>query len=104
MRHGHHRRIAKRPHLLPLHQKSRIRTCSQKQFIREEELERQLSTLLAPFSLPADWADEMLETAEKERENADQSSAALVHEAQLEMADVKTSLNRLVSIYVSQRH
>ena len=40
--------------------------------------------------------------AEKEKENADQSSAALVHEAQLEIANVKTSLNRLVSIYVNQ--
>jgi hypothetical protein len=38
----------------------------------------------------------------EERLDAGQSSAALVQEAQLEMARVKISLNRLVSIYVSQ--
>jgi hypothetical protein len=82
--------------------KSKAHICLQKQYVLEEELDRQLSSLLAPFSLRNDWADEMLEMAEKEKENADQSSAALVQEAQLDMANVKTSLNRLVSIYVSQ--
>jgi hypothetical protein len=81
--------------------KSRTQTCSQKQYVREEELDRQLSTLLAPYSLRSEWADEMLKMAEQEKEGADHSSAALVQEAQLEMANVKTSLNRLVSIYVS---
>jgi site-specific DNA recombinase len=82
--------------------KSKTRKCSQRHFTREEELDRQLSTLLAPFSLRNDWADEMLGMAENERESADQASAAFVQEAQLEMANVKTRLNRLVSIYVSQ--
>jgi site-specific DNA recombinase len=82
--------------------KSKTHICLQKQYVREEELDRQLSTLLAPFSLRGDWVDEMLEMAEKEKENADQSSAALVQQAQIDMANVKTGLNRLVSIYVSQ--
>ncbi|MDE3068233.1 MAG: zinc ribbon domain-containing protein [Verrucomicrobiota bacterium] len=82
--------------------KSKRRKCSQRQFIREEELDRQLSALIAPFSLRSDWADEMLEMAEQEKENADQSSAALVEDAQMGLANIKASLNRLVSIYVSQ--
>ncbi len=82
--------------------KSKTQKCSQKQYVREEELDRQFSTLLAPYSLRSEWADEMLKMAEKEKENADHSSAALVQEAQLEMANVKTSLNRLVSIYVRE--
>jgi site-specific DNA recombinase len=82
--------------------KSKVKTCSQKHFIREEELDRQLSALLAPFSLRTDWADEMLDMAEKEKEDTSQSSAALVHEAQTEILGITASVNRLVSIYVSQ--
>ena len=40
--------------------------------------------------------------AEQEKENAGRSAAALVEEAQLELAKIKSSLNRLVAIYVSQ--
>lgn len=82
--------------------KSKRQKCSQVRFIRQEELDRQLSVLIAPFALRSDWADEMLEMAGQEKENADQSAAALVEEAQMESAKVKTSLNRLVAIYVSQ--
>lgn len=62
----------------------------------------QVSALLAPFTLPTNVADKLAEMAEQEKEKAGESSAALVQEAQLEMANVKTSLNRLVAIYVSQ--
>jgi site-specific DNA recombinase len=82
--------------------KSKTRRCSQRQYVREEELDRQLSALLEPFSMPADTADKMLEMAEQEKEDADQSSATFVQEAQVELRSVKASLDRLLSIYVSQ--
>jgi hypothetical protein len=71
-------------------------------FVREEELDRQLSALLSPFSLRADWADEMLKMAQRENENAAESSARIVREAQVEIAGVNESINRLVSIYVTK--
>ena len=82
--------------------KSKKRKCLQRQFVRQEDLERQLSALIAPFALRPEWTDEMLEMAEQEKTDADQSSAALVEEAQMELANIKASLNRLVSIYVNQ--
>jgi site-specific DNA recombinase len=82
--------------------KSKTQKCSQKQYVREEDIDRQLSALLEPFSLPAEAADKMIGMAEQEKENAGQTSAALVQEAQIEMKSVQASLNRLVSIYVSQ--
>jgi site-specific DNA recombinase len=82
--------------------KSKRQKCSQRQFVRQEDLERQLSALIAPFALRPEWADKMLEMAGQEKADADQSSATLVEEAQMELANIKANLNRLVSIYVSQ--
>jgi site-specific DNA recombinase len=81
--------------------KSKARKCSQK-FIREEDLERQLSLMLQGLNLRGDWADEMLYMAEKEHDDLARSSRALVHDKEVELATIKESLNRLVTIYVSQ--
>jgi site-specific DNA recombinase len=81
--------------------KSKTRKCSQK-FIRAEELERQLSLMLRGYALPADWGVEMLHMAENEQEDLTRVSRAAEHEKHLEIASVNESLNRLLSIYVSQ--
>ena len=39
--------------------KNRVKRCRQP-FIREEDLDAQISALLKPFALRADWADELL--------------------------------------------
>ncbi len=80
--------------------KSKVRKCSQK-FIREEELERQLSLMLREFALPADWAAQMLQMADKEQEDLSRTSRAISYEKQMAIAAVTESLNRLLSIYVS---
>jgi site-specific DNA recombinase len=81
--------------------KSKTRKCSQK-FIREEELERQLSLMLREYALNSDAAAQLLEMAEREYEDLSRSSRIFVHEKDAELAAIKESLNRLTSLYVSQ--
>ena len=58
--------------------KNKLKWCKQP-YIREEELDRQISNLLKPYSLRADWADEML-TRVKEEKTRDSQSARLMAE------------------------
>jgi len=81
--------------------KSKVKKCGQK-FIREEELERQLSLMLRGHALPEDWGTQMLAMAEKEEEDRARTSRTLAHEKKLQLATVIESLNRLLSIYISQ--
>ena len=50
--------------------------------IRQEELDKQISSLLQKFSLRADWAEKLLEMAEKDKEKSAQSVSAFVLESQ----------------------
>ncbi len=81
--------------------KSKTQKCSQK-CTREEDVERQLSSMLGEYALKPEWAAQMLEMAEKEGEDLSQSSRAFEQEKQLELLSIRESLNRLTSIYVSQ--
>src|SRR5262249_13662845 len=54
----------------------RFRLCSQP-YMREEALENEISALIKPFALRADWADEMLERVKKEKQQSAQSAAQL---------------------------
>ena len=81
--------------------KSKAVKCSQK-FIREEELERQLSLMLGEFALRDDWAAELLATADNEQQEMSRSSRVVGHEKQSELMSIKESMNRLLTIYVSQ--
>ena len=47
-------------------------------FIREEALDAQISALLNPYELRADWADEMLTLVKEEQKQAAQSATQLV--------------------------
>jgi len=51
-------------------------------FIREEELDRQLSKELQKFSLPEDWARQLNQMADKDEQTLAQSSAILTQETQ----------------------
>ncbi len=81
--------------------KSKTHRCTQK-FIREEELEHQLSLMLREYGITPDTAAQLLDMAERDREDLSRSSQAFGHEKQVELATVKESLNRLTSLYVAQ--
>src|SRR3989339_2261098 len=70
--------------------------------IRQEELNRQLSSLLQKFSLRPDWAAELNAMLEKEKTESAQSSTAFVQEAGERIRAIQTKLQRLLDGYLEQ--
>ena len=75
--------------------------CSQP-YIREEELDRQLSAKMQKVSLPADWAEKLLEMAEQDKEKSAQSASAFVKESQEKIRAIQNKLQRLLDGYLEQ--
>ncbi|RJQ37170.1 hypothetical protein C4552_01555 [Candidatus Parcubacteria bacterium] len=70
--------------------------------IRQEELDRQLSSLIQKFSLRPDWAEEMRGMLEKEKSESAQSATAFVQEAETKIRAIQTKLQRLLDGYLEQ--
>src|SRR3989338_7357714 len=70
--------------------------------IREEELNRQLSSLIKSVSLPPDWAEELLKMAEKDFKNSAQSNSVFVKEKQNKISSLSQKLERLLNGYLEQ--
>ena len=81
--------------------KSKVVKCSQP-FVREEELERQLSALLAQFTLRQDWAEGMLAMLENDRKDISGASRAFVAEKQAEIGQIAVKQQRLLEAYLEQ--
>ena len=81
--------------------KSKTASCRQP-FIREEALETELSGVLAPFVLRADWADQMLSMLETERRQLSATSQKLVAEKLAEIGEIAGKQQRLLSAYLEQ--
>ena len=70
--------------------------------IRQEELNRQLSSLIQKVSLRQDWAEQLREMLEKEKSESAQSSTAFVQESQNRIRAIQTKLQRLLDGYLAQ--
>ena len=70
--------------------------------IRQEVLDKQISSLLQKVSLPQDWAEELQTMLEKDRKESAQSCSAFVQEVQEKIRVVKTKLQRLLDGYLEQ--
>ena len=70
--------------------------------IRQEELDKQLSSLLQKFSLRADWAEKLLEMAETDKNKSAQSISAFVLESQNQIRSINVKLQRLLDGYLEQ--
>ena len=70
--------------------------------IRQEELDRQLSSLIQKVSLPKDWAEELLKMAEKDFQNSAQSLTAWVKEKEENISSLSKKLERLLNGYLDQ--
>ena len=81
--------------------KSKNIPCSES-YIREEELDRQLSQKLEEIFLPEDWARELNQMANRDELNLAQSSAGLIQGAQEELQSINTKLQRLLDAYLDQ--
>ena len=81
--------------------KSKTHKCSQS-FIRQEELDLQLSEHLATVSLRQDWADNMLTKLAGEEKEVAQSLGVFVGEKQKEIKAINEKLQRLLDSYLEQ--
>ena len=70
--------------------------------IRQEELDKQISSLLQKFSLRQDWAEKLLAMAEKDKAISAQSVSAFVQESQNKIRAIQTKLQRLLDGYLEQ--
>jgi len=70
--------------------------------IRQESLDEQISSLLQKFSLRLDWAEKLLEMAEKDKEKSAQSVSAFVFESQNKIRAINQKLQRLLDGYLEQ--
>jgi site-specific DNA recombinase len=75
--------------------------CSQP-YVREEELDRQLSAKMQKVSLSTDWAEKLLDMADKDKEKSAQSVSAFVLESQNKIRAIQTKLQRLLDGYLEQ--
>ena len=81
--------------------KSKVIKCNQL-YIREEELDKQLSDEIATVSLRQDWADKMLTKLSIEEKDVAQSCHAFVGEKQAEIKTINGKLQRLLDSYLEQ--
>ncbi len=81
--------------------KSKARSCHQP-FIREEELDRQLSEMIQKVSLPEHGARQMLSLLEKDKKTSATSCAAFVREANERITTINTRLQILLDGYLDQ--
>ena len=70
--------------------------------IRQEELDKQISSLLQKFFLRADWAEKLLAMAEKDKVVSAQSVSAFVKESQIKIRAIQIKLQRLLDGYLEQ--
>ncbi len=70
--------------------------------IRAEELDKQLSSLLASFALPKEWAEVLRVMFEKDTKEAGRSGAALVQETKDAALEIQRKLQRLLDSYLKQ--
>jgi site-specific DNA recombinase len=71
-------------------------------YVREEALDLQISDLLKPYALPADWADEMIELVKKEKNNAAQSAAQLAAQKHAEIQKINQRMQKLLDSFLDE--
>ncbi len=70
--------------------------------IRQEELDKQVSSLLQKFSLRSDWAEKLLGMAEKDKIKSAQSVSAFVQKNRENIKVINVKLQRLLDGYLEQ--
>ena len=81
--------------------KSKVHKCLQP-YIREENLDEQLSKIMQTISLRRDWSDWMMIKLDKEEKDTAQSSAVFVQEKREKSQVVNQKLQRLLDGYLDQ--
>ena len=74
-------------------------TCKQP-YIREEDLNKEISDLLIPYSLRADWADEMLKRVKEEKKQNAQSTRLMAEQKRGEIEKINLRLQTLLDSFL----
>ena len=80
--------------------KSRATTWCKQPYVREESLDAEITALLKPFSLRADWADDMLSRIKEEKKQSAQSVALVVAEKRQEIEKINLRLQKLLDSFL----
>ena len=81
--------------------KSKTIKCLQP-FVRQEELDHQISNMIQKVSLPQAWADRMFKRLDEEEKESTQSCFAFVQEKRKEIQTIKEKLQFLLDSYLDQ--
>ncbi len=82
--------------------KGRLNSWCEQPYIREEALNAEISALLTPFAMPADWADTMLELVKKEKSESTQSAAQLAEQKRAEIQKLNLRLQKLLDTFLDE--
>ena len=69
-------------------------------YVREEDLNIQISDLLKPYSLRADWADEMLTRVKEEKKQSAQSAKLMAEQKRAEIEKINLRLKKLLDSFL----
>ena|ERR1019366_1444550 len=81
--------------------KNKAQPCRQP-FIREEALDAEISSLLKPFALRADWADEMLTRVKEEKKQSAHSDAIMASQKRGEIEKINLRLQKLLDSFLDE--
>ncbi|MDE3067739.1 MAG: recombinase family protein, partial [Verrucomicrobiota bacterium] len=81
--------------------KNKLKRCSQP-YIREEALNDEITVLLKPFALRADWAEEMLTRVNEEKKQVAQSAMQLAAQKRAEVDKINARLQRLLDSFLDE--
>ncbi len=82
--------------------KSRATTRCLQPYIREEALDAEITALLKPFSLRADWADEMLSRVKEEKKQSAQSDALMALQKRAVIEKINLRLQKLLDSFLDE--
>ena len=77
-----------------------LRLLCRQPYIREEDLTVEISDLLKPYSLPAEWADEMLTRVKEEKKQSARSGAVMAEQKRREIEKINLRLQTLLDSFL----
>ena len=80
--------------------KSRATTWCLQPYIREEDLDKEISNVLKPYSLPADWVDDLLARVNEEKKHVAQSARLMVEQKRAEIEKINRRLQTLLDSFL----
>ena len=82
--------------------KSRATMWCKQPYVREEDLDKEISDLLKPYSLRADWAADMLTRVKEEKQQNAQSARLMAEQKRAEIGKINLRLQTLLDSFLDE--